>query len=613
MSKLLLLISLIGFISIQVFADGEADIKAACKRNYGYSTNPNSMYQKCVSKYAVLSGTRVCHSSNPTCKACLDKYPGDANKVMQCVQNAEQKQREEERRRREANRPKPKPTTNPTPTPAPKEDPVNDAGTLDPVVIKEQCRIEENRVYDPLMHGCLCAGGYEEHNGKCVSKVTEPVPQVAECMRELQEKVSGCQSTASTAVDKCDPKREEGSDKSDKSIDTLQKILKGATLAVQAGGAADNCAKAAVAGSTGYHVLEELRSKCDDEIDSCKSSCSEAISYINENKDSVYQECRKKAWNEQPLAMTEEAFNAEWDKKNKNSFEQQVDEMKSSVADNDTQCQSGTAVTNRQKMSDFMGDMDSAFKTASQCECQLSAGGVNCANQVGPADCTANPSLPGCVRASINCLSASDKSSPKCVNFYQASNVKPLNSNVSGFAAGAIPVVGATNVGGKGDSKIDVGDLSGLGSEVARGGTSGATTTDNGSPFGSAAGGGGGMGSSGGLSGGGYGESNAAATEDESTGSKIRGLFNVAKGALGNLFDNKKNDSSKGNYGANGLARDANGNPLDPKKWRPRGMVRGIAGHDIEIAGKFEDIWKVMNKQYKVQDQKDSFIFGEKN
>lgn len=458
-------------------------------------------------------------------------------------------------------------------------------------------------------------------------------PTAAECLRELQEKVTSCNAAASTAVDKCDSKREvgEGTD----SLGALQNLLgglNGYTQAKNAGtGATDNCVNAGLASSTGYYALEKLRSKCDGEISTCKTSCTDANSFIAANKERVYQQCRKKAFDENRNStnfpyngVAEETFNSDWDGTNKALFDGQIQEMQAKITDNNAKCETGTAVTNRDKMSDFMTDMNNSVKSASQCQCRLGSSGQDCSNPVGPSECAANPNLAGCAQATLNCLSVNDNS-PKCIcfrnpnsneckNIKQANNVKVNSTDASSFAGvggtggstGAVGgVSGNTEVGA-----VNVGDLSGLGSdgEAIGANASGTATADGGSPFGTAAGGAG-MGSGSGGGGADGAPATEANGEEESSSKKIGGLFNVAKSALGNLFKKGKDDKGTYNPVTGKYIDGANNSGLDSKKWRPRGMVRGLAG-DIEIAGKFEDIWKVMNRQYKIQDQKDTFLFG---
>lgn len=493
------------------------------------------------------------------------------------------------------------------------------------------CRFEDHKVYNGPTKSCACADGYRDPSGStdnvmvCVATAApvQPSETAQDCLREIQEKVNSCDSAASTAVNQCNPDRENND-----TITSLQNLLKGATGVM---GASDNCAQAAVAGSTGYYALDELRGKCDTEIGTCKTSCGDATSYINANKDRIYQACRKKQYdylscrfdNPFPMAFTEDVWNEEWDKVNKAPFEQKIQEMQASVASNNTKCESGTAVTNREKVSNYMTDMDSTFKAASQCQCQLSSGGANCVNLVGPKDCAADPTLAGCANAQVNCLNPSDASakcvcfrdpnSSECKNVAGTPNVN-TNSNLNGFAGpGAVTPtngIGETGAGGKTGIDLSADDFKNLASnEVSAMNSSGTTTADGGSPFGVA-----GAGGSPGVNGNfGSGENAAQGEADSSINAKIGGMFNAAKGAIGNLFGDKKGNSSEATKsGAYGNGLDANGNPIDLKKWRPR-MVRGLAsGEGIELAGKFEDIWRVMNKRYKVQDQKDLFIFGEK-
>lgn len=630
---------------------------------------------------------RICNASNPLCSKCIGLYgSGDAKsartKITECVQREENKARAA---RAAAAKPKPEPTinggrlqevritaqapcskTNPrncttmtacetnngvwngeacaaapcpsgtTPDPRDSKYCICDA-EMTPYSIERgssqqcpaMCKAEDHKIYNIVARGCLCTGGYEDRTGlgTCVSNAA-PVPQVAACIQELQEKITACNTASAAAVDKCDPKRNSSDGDS---LDALQGLLQGAT--VVAGGAAENCGRAAVAGSTGYYAIEELRGKCDTEIGTCKTSCSDAAAYINANKDRIYQKCRQKAWDDQQClapsatsyrSFTEEAFIVEWDGTNRVPFEEQIQRMQTSVTDYNSRCEvGGTADSNRDKMTSFMDDMNTAYKGAKQCECQLGSGG-NCDSQAGPAECAGNPSLPGCAVAGINCLSATDNS-PKCVcfknpnsneckNIQQTNNQKVNSSDVSSFAGVGTGIGGSAsgggNVSGKTESgNVNVGDLSGVGADGENIGAnaSGTATTDAGSPFGTAAGGG--NAGSGGSSGGAGAPAAEAGEEDDSTRKKIGGLFDVAKSAFGNLF--KKGKDDKGTYdpvtGKYINGADANG--LDSKKWRPRGMVRGLAG-DTEIAGKFEDIWKVMNRQYKIQDQKDTFLFG---
>lgn len=706
MSKLFLLISLMGFISIKAFAyTGEEQAKIDCHHIAGGHTGKaRNAWLNCVRSKGIFpvesnknsndrtsADSRVCFPGDPVCDRCLKQYNrGDINtarnNVALCVKQENNKQQAAKQAQAKPAKPKQQPRQ-PTSTavrppnsecskksphrcatvetceanngvwdgracaavPCPAGTTPDSANTQYCKCDDEQnnsiergsqqqcpsmCKAEDHKEYNSDDQSCICSAGYEDRVGLgyCVARRTAQ-PEVAECIRELQDKVTSCGNAATTAVNKCNPDRSSSSGGGGgDTLDMMQALLQSTA------GAADNCSQAAVAGSTGYYALEELRGKCDTEINSCKTSCSDATSYINANKQRVYEKCRRKAYEDhsctinspyRAMAGDETGFNAEWDGINKAPFEQQIQQMETSIADNNTKCESGTAVTNREKMSSYMNDMNTAVKSANQCNCQLTSTGSDCSKQAGPAECAANPSLPSCAQATINCLSAADNS-PKCVCFKNPNSdecknirqataaVKSLSGNASAFAGGingtTSPMTGFGDSSSGGRTGTDVsGDLSGLNAgEIAGGDASGTSTTDNGSPFGSASGNGG-LGG-GAPSGNGSENTNAAAGGDDSpNGKSFRGLFEVAKGAFGNLFKDKKND--KGTYtGSDGITRDADGNPIGAaNKWRPRGMVRGLAGNETEIGGKFEDIWKVMNKQYKVQDQKDSFIFGEKN
>lgn len=503
------------------------------------------------------------------------------------------------------------------------------------------CKSADHKVYDPLARGCACLEGYEDRTGSgvCVALKTTPTnttptdTKVAECILELQNKVNSCKTAAKEAVTKCDANRESSDDDT---LSTLQNLLGGVNSAVQAknsgSGAMDNCINAGIASTSGYYALNSLREKCDDEISACNTSCTDADSYINTNKDKAYQACRKKVYDaESCLAASqwdissEAAFNAHWDRVNKAGFEAEIQQLLTNVSDNKSKCETGTAVTNRDQISNFMSDMNNSVKSAAQCQCQLGSGssGQDCSKQNGPAECALNPGLPGCAKLTGNCLDTNDTSA-RCVCFRnpgsdeckasQLVSAKINPTEVSSFAGGGSGAAGPNLGGDSSSGKTEVGDiagdLSGLNAGVDfAGSASGSATTDAGSPFGAAAGGGVAGGSSGSGASADGANTAGGGGDDEGTGKKLGGLFDVAKSALGNLFKGKAGD--KGSFdGVNKNGSNySDGNGLDSKKWRPRGMVRGLAG-DTELAGKFEDIWKVMNKQYKVQDQKDTFIFG---
>lgn len=663
MSKLFLLICLIGFFSINDAhaLTGEDKIKINCLKQSGGNNggrNINSPYQRCLRYNGIIrvernlsnediskTDARVCNASDPICRKCIDlHFQGTAStartRITQCIQNANAAQRRSAAQAAKSKQ-QPKAQAARTPrtprTPTPVVAPVT-SGTATAAVVVE-CKAEDNKVLNSTTQSCDCMAGFEDRLGigPCVRSAGPPVPTVDACIVELQNRVNSCNTAATTAISKCDAETPAagGTD----TVSVLQGLLGAAnsnTQAQNAGtGALDNCVKAGVASTTGYYALGELRTQCRNEIESCKSSCSDAISYIAANKETVYQACRQRAYDTHQGALsspyrsftTVDAFNLEWDQVNRASFENQMQTMEASIVASNAECEDGTAVANQNKISGFMGDMNASAQSANQCQCQLGSGstGQDCSVPIGPAECAANPSLTGCAQATVNCLNPSDTSqkcvcfrnpnSNECKNPQQANNNLKINSTeVSAFAGlGATVGGGITgNTTGKTEvGNIAVGDLSGLGSdgETLAGGTSGTTTADGGSPFGTAAGASAG---GGGSSAGGSADGTASTEKGEDDGSSkksIGGMFDIAKSALSSLLKKGSGDKNSFDEANKNSLNGANQNGLDSKKWRPRGMVRGLAS-DTEIAGKFEDIWKVMNKQYKIQDQKDSFIFG---
>lgn len=490
----------------------------------------------------------------------------------------------------------------------------------------------KNSTFNRSKYMCECNAGFVEDfaNGDAVCVAsdenidTDSGSSFAKCMQELQDDVSACSQASDSAVKNCDVKKDENASSK---ISALQGILNGVNGYIQAknagSGAVDNCLNAAVASSTGYYALEALKKTCESEINSCKSKCEDAEINIHANRNQTYLKCRKVAFQEYASSangsnVSEAQFNTEFDRKNRSGFEQQLEQMENNVAASNEKCDGGIAITNREKMKDFMTEMNTSVKNANLCGCQLSSAGKNCAQQVGPAECGVNPNLPGCALATVNC--AMDNT-PRCICFRAPNSQACKNFSQVGFlkqngdlnklsAFGGSTTPSSMAIGGNqkpgGNSNIDLGDLST--NEAAPTGSATATA-DMGSPFGSGDSGGGG-GGGGGLANSLSSSGGGNAGDASNSGSKgIGGFFDTAKSALNSLF--KKDDKSKNVIGKaySGKNSGSGSRAVDPSKWRPKGSVRGVAS-DNQIAGKFEDIWKVMNRQYKSQDQKNSFLFG---
>lgn len=492
-----------------------------------------------------------------------------------------------------------------------------------------RCFNTPNQVYDFYSKMCQCVGGFRmATNGTCVavpaSATARSVPEVNECLREFVEKASACESSASTAESKCEPNSED---------DSMQ-ALRGLLLS-SSGGASQNCEQAATTSTSGFYQVENNRKTCDENINSCKSGCGDAKTYLNSNKERVFNACRARAFEAQrdmgpPLPA--DRFNPLWDAENKPALDSQFQGLITRIDTSQATCETGTAVANREKLSNTMSDMNTAAKDANKCACQLGSSNGDCDKTAkGPADCLSDPTLPGCTRVTDNCFDPNNKSL-KCVCFRNPESIackgapnvnvkggvndpssfagtKPgadtrgTNSETSGMAAG----------GGTGE-QINVGNIKNLENYAQAALTqmeaSGSAVTPAGNPaVGQApAAGGGGLGGGGGAS---RGLSNVAAPvlDNPSVTSKLSALFESAKTTLSGAF--KKGSKPSETSSGGGQYRDGGNNAVDPKKFRPR-MVRGIASEDDEIAGKHEDIWKVMNKQYRAQDQKANFIFDAK-
>lgn len=484
-----------------------------------------------------------------------------------------------------------------------------------------RCQASENKSYAFFSRSCVCNDGFTmATNGACVAnRPAQTAPNISECWRELAEKATACETAADTAVAECEPGEND-------SLQALQGLLAGTS-----GSAIDNCERAATASTSGYHHVEDTRRVCDEKINSCKTGCVDATAFLNANKARVYNACRERAYQAQIQAgppLPQDRFNPMWDNDNKANLDSQFQSLLTKIESSRATCETGTAAKNREELSTAMNEMNTSSRNANQCVCQLGSTSADCAKSVvGPADCSADPSRPGCTAVADNCFDANNVSL-KCICFRNPEsaqckgsanlNVKANemdasgfaakknsidtrsnNSEVSGMAAGKT-TEGFSNIDNAGQ-KPEIYAQSELISEAASGSTISSAGNTGGEKSAVAAAS---------ASSGGAGNvsksanpSPATAKNNVSVGSKLSGFFNTAKSAIGGIF--KKGSGSKE---SSDDYRDGSNPSFDQKKFRPRGMVRGIASVD-GLAGKHEDIWKVMNKQYKVQDQKDNFIF----
>lgn len=495
-----------------------------------------------------------------------------------------------------------------------------------------QCFSQPNKYYSLMKKSCECNDGYTmATNGTCIQNaapVAQPAQEVDDCWRELAEKTETCEASANEAVSKCEFAPEN---------DSL-KALQGLLLSGK-GSAGENCERAATASTSGFYQTEDNLKSCDEGINSCKTTCVDVKTYLNANKERLYNACRERALQAQTNAgppLPADRFNPMWDSENKSNLESQFQGLITRIDNSNTTCESGTAVKNREKLTASMNDMNTSAKNAATCACQLSSGSGDCSSTPGPADCSSNPSALGCTKVADNCFDAKNISL-KCICFRNPDSLACMdgkakldiknaasdasgfaggkavtdtragnNSAISGMAAGKNSETVTTGINNAGEKyKINVNDDLGVAAPPAASGTTVSSEGNRAAPVAGGASLGGGNLSTG------IKPSPQDSKTDASIATKIGGFFNTAKSALGGVFKkgSGERDSSGGNFRDGGRV----GHGFDPRKLRPRAIVRGIASEE-GFAGKHEDIWKVMNKQYKIQDQKDKFIFdSEKN
>ena len=492
-----------------------------------------------------------------------------------------------------------------------------------------QCSLAQNKVFSFATKGCICTEGYTMNSQGICNPAAAPAPappEVSSCWRELVEKVASCESASTSAVSKCDP----GEDDSLRAIQGL--------LTNTRGGAKETCDQIATASTSGFYQVENTRKTCDEQLSTCRTSCDEAKNYLMANKERLYNACRERAFQEQVSAgppLPQDRFNPMWDGQNRASLEAEFQGLIRRTDSPKATCETGDAVKNREKLSTGMAEMNTTSKNASQCVCELNPGSTECSKSVvGPADCSANPNLAGCKNVAANCFDTNNISL-KCIcvrnpESAECKKLLPVNDNSITLNENSFaPVKNALDTRNGNGSEAS-GMASGKTTEESVGaadkiekpsagyaesgvippeGASGTTFSSLSNAKAENAGVAAAAGGSSGLSGGGARGSGAVAaitnnTTAASVVNRFGGLLDTAKSAIGGILKKGSGGSDSADYRDGGQS----GSGFDAKKFRPRGMVRGLASDEV-FAGKHEDIWKVMNKQYKVQDQKDNFIF----
>ena len=495
-----------------------------------------------------------------------------------------------------------------------------------------QCNYSQNKIYSLATKGCTCVDGFTM-NSQGICNPTQPAApapaEVSSCWRELADKVASCETASTSAVGKC----ESGEDDSLRAIQGL--------LTNTNGSAKETCDQVATASTSGFYQVENTRKACDEQINSCKTSCAEVASYLNSNKERLYNVCRDRAFQEQADAgppLPQDRFNPMWDGQNRANLEREFQGLIARVDTSRGTCETGDAVKNREKLSTGMDEMNTNSKNASRCVCELNPGSSECSKSVvGPADCSANPNLAGCKNVAANCFDP-DNVTLKCICIRNPENgeckkLNPTNNstitldensfgpNKAGLDTRKGNGTEASAMAGGGKTSDDTGTVGKLEKPTGSLGDSGVSAPDaaSGTAFsslsnaqpdkaavGGAAGGSSGLGGGGNARGSGSSVAAINNTTAEGVVKRLGGLLDTAKSAIGGILKKGSGGSDSTDYREGGQGSSG----FDSQKFRPRGMVRGIASDEV-FAGKHEDIWKVMNKQYKVQDQKDNFIFDD--
>lgn len=411
-----------------------------------------------------------------------------------------------------------------------------------------------------------------------------------------------CEADGGEAVAQCN-KDQKGINENFDAAQSIIGVMSQAALAKGAqAGSAESCFNTGAINAGAFYALNGLKETCEKEQDECRQGCSIARGEV----DRVIEACTAKYkaahnFSSEYSTQVEQLKFTDY----MTYLHNKITEFRGVMNSGIKKCEID-AKKNSSDLQNLMSNMDRAAKQAAICNCQLSAGGTNCPQMPGPADCLKDPTNPLCKNIPPNCTGA-DRDSKQCICLRdpKAASCAVAGPNTgSQVAAPGVfqPISGASpNYKSSTGGGINLGDLGG--DEMAAASAS-ADRSGGGDPIGSVAPGGGGGG--GGGAGGGGADKEVAEGEHESK-SGIGGLFNQLKTGVSQLFGGGKKDASAGGktYGDG-----KNKNGLDPEKWRPKGGLRGIAGGN-GIGGRNEDIFKKMNNQY--NQQYHTFITGEKS
>lgn len=427
---------------------------------------------------------------------------------------------------------------------------------------------EDSRCTGPCQNG----GDPRLVNGRC-----ECVPKNNDtantngptCQQQFSQLREQCHTQQSDTAYTCDEKNDSGmSGVTDTAAQLALMMGQQTSASIQAA-----CSKMADFTQAANGALAAYRLVCSNSINSCKSACTEAKNYLNQN-----QQC---VTGGNQLTYSNLMTSVDNDIKICNNYTSKVNEAQQAIQNygatsaNASQCASLTQGTGSAPVTEF---------------CKANPTHVSCAG-VAAVDCT-NPT-----QATTNkvCVCARNPNDPMCSNSQKAGG-----GDAAGVAGGSID---STSRLAKGSDNVDLGgDVPGLPLPSPGALSSGSSQGVDGSQGGGTVGGGSGGGSGGSASSGGGGGS-----ADEN-GANVNGGFYGGGGGSGK-FGGSYGGGGDGS-GARGVAGGAGGIPgakggPDLRKFLPGGQydpkrgLSGMSGTD-GITGPHSNIWQKIQNRYKV-------------
>ncbi|WP_374077509.1 hypothetical protein [Bdellovibrio bacteriovorus] len=409
-------------------------------------------------------------------------------------------------------------------------------------------------------------------NGRCdcIPDNAQNQNQGATCQQQFEQIRQRCGTQQSDTAYTCDEKNDSGmSSVTDTAAQLALMMGQQTSASIQAA-----CSKMADFTQAANGALAAYRLTCSNSINSCKSACTEAKTYLNQN-----QQCLTGG---NQLTYSNLMTSVDNDIKVCNNYNSKVNEAQQAIQNygatsaNASQCASLTEGTGSAPVTEF---------------CKANPTHVSCAG-VAAVDCT-NPT-----QATTNkvCVCTKNPNDPMCSNSQKAGG-----SDAASIAGGSIDPASRL---AKGSDNVDLGgDVPGLPLPSPGASSSGSSQGVDGSQGGGTVGGGSGGGSGGSASSGGGGGGSA-----NENGANVNGGF-YGGGGGGGKFGGGYGGGGDGS-GARGVAGGAGGIPgaqggPDLRKFLPGGQydpkrgLSGMSGTD-GITGPHSNIWQKIQNRYKV-------------